>query len=127
MAATLRYMQPHHFQVPRTTPVKFTNISPQNLIKPYYVYQNTSGAGHQFQCSDLPNPSGGSCELSKKKVDNFCNIKGSLCACSSCGKVYENSGDSLSDFDLSTDCIGVGGHMCPNSPSVRQFHDPECR
>ena len=39
-----------------------------------------------------------------------------LIVCSSCGDVYENSGDALSSFDLT---VSARGHRCPNSPSVR--------
>ena len=63
----------------------------------------------------------GLCDCSRNEPEYCGRSKtGSVCVCSSCGKSYENSGDSLSDFDLSVnDSTGIVGHRCPNSPSVR--------
>ena len=50
-----------------------------------------------------------------------------LNVCSSCGTCYENSGDSLSNFDSITgQPCGTGGHVCPNSPSVRKGQAAAC-
>ena len=95
----------------------FTNVSPQNLIKPQHLCKNpgTSMPNHHTQCANK------FCDGSRSHtcIDLTGKVKGSFCVCSSCGITYENSGDSLSDFDLSVDSAGVGGHKCPNSPSVR--------
>lgn len=99
----------------------FTNSSPKNLIKPHHLCTNPSSSllNHPTQCANR------FCDCARNHTctctDHAGNVKGSFCVCSSCGKTYENSGDSLSDFDTSVDSVGIGGHRCPNSPSVRGF------
>lgn len=110
----------HHslnLQAKTNGPLAFTNASPQNLIKPQHLYSKNPGTSllnHQTQYTS------GVCDCSRSHTDSFGRGRaGSCCVCSSCGKTYENSGDSLSDFDLSVDSAGISGHNCPNSPSVR--------
>ena len=94
----------------------FTSASPQNLVKPQFCNQNLSATS---SCHHVPFTSG-PCNCSGNHIDSTGRGRsGSFCICSSCGKAYENSGDSLSDFDLSIDPVGISGHKCPNSPSVR--------
>ena len=69
---------------------------------------------HLSQCAS------GLCDCSRNQTESTGRSRtGSFCVCSSCGKSYENSGDSLSGFDLSVDSAAMGGHRCPNSPSVK--------
>lgn len=97
-------------------PLMFTSASPQNLVKPQFCNQNLSATS---SCHHVPFTSG-PCNCSGNHIDSTGRGRsGSFCICSSCGKAYENSGDSLSDFDLSIDPVGISGHKCPNSPSVR--------
>lgn len=115
-SSSLNFLQSSSFQVKRNSPVMFTNSSPQNLIKPQHLCKNPNSPllNHHTQCASR------FCDCSRNHVlDHVGKAKGSSCVCSSCGKTYENSGDSLSDFDLSVDSAGIGGHKCPNSPSVR--------
>lgn len=94
----------------------FTSASSQNVAKPQFCNQNssTSLSANRVQFTS------GSCNCSNNHASNGGRDRsGSFCTCSSCGKTYENSGDSLSDFDLSVDSAGISGHKCPNSPSVR--------
>ena len=92
----------------------FTSSSSQNLIRPHCLYKapNSSLLNHH-------NHSANRFCGSRNHTDCTGKAQGSFCVCSSCGKTYENSGDSLSNFDLSVDSAGTGGHKCPNSPSVR--------
>ena len=113
----LNFLQPSSLQAKRNSPVMFTNSSPQNLVKPHHLCTRNPNASllnhHTHYTSGL-------CDCSKNHADNSGRGRaGSFCICSSCGKTYENSGDSLSDFDLSVDSAGISGHKCPNSPSVR--------
>lgn len=114
-SSTFNFLQPSSFQSKRNSPVMFMSSLPQNLIKPHRLYQtpNSSLLNHHTQCANRY------CDCSRKHTDCTSKAQGSFCVCSSCGKTYENSGDSLSDFDLSVDSAGTGGHKCPNSPSVR--------
>ncbi|KAJ7340352.1 hypothetical protein OS493_003095 [Desmophyllum pertusum] len=120
-SSTLNFLQSSSFQVKRNSPVMFTNSSPKNLIKPHHLCTNPSSSllNHPTQCANR------FCDCARNHTctctDHAGNVKGSFCVCSSCGKTYENSGDSLSDFDISVDSAGIGGHRCPNSPSVRGF------
>ncbi|KAL9957262.1 hypothetical protein ACROYT_G038876 [Oculina patagonica] len=114
-SSNLNFLQSSSFQVKRNSPVMFTNSSPQNLIKPHHLCKNPNSSllNHHTQCANRV------CDCSRNHIDHVGKAKESFCVCSSCGKTYENSGDSLSDFDLSVDSAGIGGHKCPNSPSVR--------
>ena len=107
--------QSSSLQPKRNGPVMFTSNFSQNLIKPHCLYQtpNSSLLNNHTQCANRY------CDCSRRHTDCTSKAQGSFCVCSSCGKTYENSGDSLSDFDLSVDSAGTGGHKCPNSPSVR--------
>lgn len=97
--------------------VLLTSASPQNLIRPQYFHGRNPGistVNHLSQCVS------GLCDCSRNQTESTGRSRtGSFCVCSSCGKSYENSGDSLSGFDLSVDSAAMGGHRCPNSPSVR--------
>lgn len=97
--------------------VLLTSASPQNLIRPQYFHGRNPGistVNHLSQCAS------GLCDCSRNQTESTGRSRtGSFCVCSSCGKSYENSGDSLSGFDLSVDSAAMGGHRCPNSPSVR--------
>lgn len=97
--------------------VLLTSTSPQNLIRPQYFHGRNPGistVNHVSQCSSEL------CDCSRNQTESTGRSRtGSFCVCSSCGKSYENSGDSLSGFDLSVDSAAMGGHRCPNSPSVR--------
>ena len=97
--------------------VLLTSASPQNLIRPQYFHGRNPGisaVNHLSQCAS------GLCDCSRNQTESTRRSRtGSFCVCSSCGKSYENSGDSLSGFDLSVDSAAMGGHRCPNSPSVR--------
>ena len=114
-SSTFNFPLSSSFQAKRNSPIMFTSSSPQNLIKPHRLYQthNSSLLNHHNHCANR------FCDCSRNQTDCTGKAQGSFCVCSSCGKTYENSGDSLSDFDLSVDSAGVGGHKCPNSPSVR--------
>lgn len=111
-SAPFSFHQPSNLQSKTNGLLAFTSAPPQNLIKPRHLCGKGPGAsfGHQVQCAS------GQCNYS----DNVGRGRaGSFSVCTSCGKAYENSGDSLSDFDLSVDSAGISGHRCPNSPSVR--------
>ncbi|XP_022794519.1 meiosis regulator and mRNA stability factor 1-like [Stylophora pistillata] len=116
-SSNLNFNQSSSFQFKRNSPVMFTNASPQNLIKPQQLHKNPSASipSGQVTCGKKL------CDCSKNcgTVGLTNKVKETFCVCSSCGISYENSGDSLSDFDLSVDSAGIGGHKCPNSPSVR--------
>ena len=124
-SSNLNFHQSSSFQFKRNSPVMFTNASPQNLIKPEHLCKNPSTSipsGHAACAKKFCN-----CSRSHATVGLTNQVKGPFCVCSSCGISYENSGDSLSDFDLSVDSAGIGGHKCPNSPSVRGLlNDADC-
>ena len=116
----LGFHHPSNLQTKTNGPLAFTNASPQNLIKPHHLYSKNPGTSllnHHTQSASGVHV----CDCSRSHTDSFGRGRaGSCCVCNSCGKIYENSGDSLSDFDLSVDSAGIsGGHKCPNSPSVR--------